>query len=891
MTDQIKKKPGKSNNKQKVASRQGEKKGLEILFFRLGETDFCARKEDLIDISGGNIIYRLPLTPAYFDGVVDLKGATTYVFDLAALVGITSTTSVHEGTLLIISEESPPAAFRVDELSGVATIKNEAIIPIPAYLKSEFIDACAIHEERLIPIINLSIILESILSKRLEATAKLSLSPPSKNSKKKLSKENLKFFLLGEETFAALDFDPTQPFFKLSDIAVIPGTPDFVLGISLFQGQALTIIDTSLRLHSKKSVSRKVLISKTGKDLFGFIVDAEKKHKTIKIQDLELPLLAKKKWMKSAILTGKEIIPILKLSSLLSPEEQINKETLAKSYSPDHSFEQSFFKQKVDINELLLMGKHHALPAAEVKEVISLKGYRNLPGLPSIVIGVSEHKGALLPVIDIEACFGIKSEMTKSWKMIHLENGDFSALVITKAALDEKELPPELHRKIPLIMKHRFLYGCYPNNEEKMISLVLNVYKMAVYFDEEMLREIFKHHTSIAKEDKRITASEPLSTQSDISLNAEDNQNDQAKVLGPWQETIESSQTSTEQEGDPEALNKEHDALINTEVDKTSQVEQPGEGVSTGDEQKKSLETIQGPEEKIEEPDPIASEERFHAAPDLSVRPLESSQHSISPQTSNVAPNCSAASEKLNTKNGVYIERIKHTKSKGYIWIFLSIFLLLCIALFYFFSPDNNSIRKQLNIKTPITTIKDHSIRKNSFEIKDMQSPTLTKNLTTIEEKTPPTKKREADHRTPKTSTTGQRAVKSEDYFMKTAAIEPKNNPTAKKEKASKAFIPVELPKPANKEAIQTLKPKKWKRNKNKYYPPLGEFDFYTVEEGDTLWDIAEAYSKNPYDYNLVAEDNKIIDPDLIYPGQRLRLQKKLKVDKTALPEQNEKIP
>ena len=99
------------------------------------------------------------------------------------------------------------------------------------------------------------------------------------------------------------------------------------------------------------------------------------------------------------------------------------------------------------------MGKHHALPATEVKEVISLKGYRNLPGLPSIVIGVSEHNGALLPVIDIEACFGIKSEMTKSWKMIHLENGDFSALVITKAALDEKELPPELHRKIPLIMK------------------------------------------------------------------------------------------------------------------------------------------------------------------------------------------------------------------------------------------------------------------------------------------------------------------------------------------------------------------------------------------------------------------------------------------------------
>jgi len=103
--------------------------------------------------------------------------------------------------------------------------------------------------------------------------------------------------------------------------------------------------------------------------------------------------------------------------------------------------------------------------------------------------------------------------------------------------------------------------------------------------------------------------------------------------------------------------------------------------------------------------------------------------------------------------------------------------------------------------------------------------------------------------------------------------------------------MPIEITKPVNKSSIQTPKPKKWKRNRNKYYPPLGEFDFYTVEDGDTLWDIAEAYSKNPYDYNLVAEDNKIIDPDLIYPGQKLRLQKKLKVDKTVLPEQNKTIP
>lgn len=860
MTDQTNKKADKPHNKHKAALRKGEKQSLEILFFRLGETDFCARKDDFIDITGGNIIYHLPLTPAYLDGVVDLNGATTYVFNLATLVGITSSISADEGTLLVISRKDPPAAFRIDEISGEAIIKNDEIIPIPAYLKSEFINTCAIHEERLIPIINLNRIFKSIRSERIETPAKLSLSPPAGVANKNLSKEKIKFFLLGKETFATLEFDPGQPLFKPNNIAIIPGTPDFVLGISLFQGLALTIIDTSIRLNDKKSEGRKVLISKTGKDLFGFIVDAEKKrHKNTKDKTLKLPHLTCKKWMTSAIFTGTEVIPILKLSSLLSPEERTSKEMLAKKYKPDHLFEQSFFKQKVNISEFILMGKHHALPAIEVKEIIRLKRYRNLPGLPSIVMGVSEHKGALLPVIDIEACFGIKSEMTKSWKMIHLENGDFSALVVTKAALDEKELPPELHRKMPLMMKHRFLYGCYPNNEAKMISLTLNVYKMAVYFDKEMLQEIFKHSISGIKEDKTIKTSEASSTKSGALLDAPDNLNGQATNLAPGEDTIGLSPATKEQKDGAEVPNKQQGVPINREDAKTDPLhkpEQPGEILATTDEQNRDFEGIKDNQENIKGEPSLTAKETFHIDPDLPIRPAESAQHSFPPKVSAATRSSSVTSKILNRKDGLNTERLKNSKSKGSLWIALSIFLLLCIALFLFFSPGRQPIKEEANIQPHITTIKEPI----------------------IDEKPSPAEKKEA-------------AIQSEDDLVQAEAVEANNNPIPEKQQPATPLIAVGTIKPVNKNITQTLKPKKWKRNKNKYYPPLGEFDFYTVEEGDTLWDIAEAYSKNPYDYNLVAEDNKIIDPDLIYPGQRLRLQKKLKVDKTALPEQNEVIP
>ena len=43
----------------------------------------------------------------------------------------------------------------------------------------------------------------------------------------------------------------------------------------------------------------------------------------------------------------------------------------------------------------------------------------------------------------------------------------------------------------------------------------------------------------------------------------------------------------------------------------------------------------------------------------------------------------------------------------------------------------------------------------------------------------------------------------------------------------------------------------------------------YTVREGDTLWNIAKAYGTT---VNDIARYNGIVETDVIYPGQRLRI-------------------
>lgn len=56
--------------------------------------------------------------------------------------------------------------------------------------------------------------------------------------------------------------------------------------------------------------------------------------------------------------------------------------------------------------------------------------------------------------------------------------------------------------------------------------------------------------------------------------------------------------------------------------------------------------------------------------------------------------------------------------------------------------------------------------------------------------------------------------------------------------------------------------------------PFKSETIIYTVVRGDTFWAIAGRFVNNPYKYTELAAQNKIINPDLIYPGNKIRIIK-----------------
>lgn len=58
--------------------------------------------------------------------------------------------------------------------------------------------------------------------------------------------------------------------------------------------------------------------------------------------------------------------------------------------------------------------------------------------------------------------------------------------------------------------------------------------------------------------------------------------------------------------------------------------------------------------------------------------------------------------------------------------------------------------------------------------------------------------------------------------------------------------------------------------------PPKEQTEFYTIKKGDTLSKIAKTYYGNAMKYPVIFEANRevIKNPDLIYPGQVIRIPK-----------------
>ena len=101
---------------------------------------------------------------------------------------------------------------------------------------------------------------------------------------------------------------------------------------------------------------------------------------------------------------------------------------------------------------------------------------------PGLVAGLADFGGELVPVLDLARIGGELPEKTADWRMMVLKNGDFRALLMCESARDARTLDPEVQRSVPVVLSFPVVYGCYTDGGA--VRLVLNVEELTVHYHE-----------------------------------------------------------------------------------------------------------------------------------------------------------------------------------------------------------------------------------------------------------------------------------------------------------------------------------------------------------------------------------------------------------------------
>ncbi len=132
-------------------------------------------------------------------------------------------------------------------------------------------------------------------------------------------------FIIGDNEYA-LDISEVQEVVRYQEITPLPKVPDYILGVINLRGKIIPIIDLGKRIgiESKFEDTRKIIIVKKNNELYGLLVDKVKGVLKVSSEEIEEVRYAdvklSEKYIKGLIRKGDNIIIVLNLDNILSPE-------------------------------------------------------------------------------------------------------------------------------------------------------------------------------------------------------------------------------------------------------------------------------------------------------------------------------------------------------------------------------------------------------------------------------------------------------------------------------------------------------------------------------------------------------------------------------------------
>lgn len=137
---------------------------LQLVTFRLGNEEFSLDILRVQEIIRHMELTRVPRTPDFVDGVINLRGRVIPVLDLRKRFGLPSDERTNETRIIVVDVDNKTVGLKVDAVSEVLRLPADTVEPAPAIVtgaESEYIKGVGKLDGRLLILLDV----EKILSR------------------------------------------------------------------------------------------------------------------------------------------------------------------------------------------------------------------------------------------------------------------------------------------------------------------------------------------------------------------------------------------------------------------------------------------------------------------------------------------------------------------------------------------------------------------------------------------------------------------------------------------------------------------------------------------------------------------------------------------------------
>jgi purine-binding chemotaxis protein CheW len=208
---------------------------------------------------------KVPRTPAYVDGIANLRGVVLPVIDMRTRFGMERAEETDRTQVLVVDIDGVKTGLRVDRVKQVTSVLRSEIEPPPAAIRgtsSDYLEGVVKLEkgQRIVMALNAAHVCEIGVTHRAASAnggashseaARTEASDDSKNADADVQK--MVTFRIAKEEFA-FNMEHVREILRVQTPNQVPDVPDYVLGVLTVRGQILPVIDLR-RLLQQRSLA------------------------------------------------------------------------------------------------------------------------------------------------------------------------------------------------------------------------------------------------------------------------------------------------------------------------------------------------------------------------------------------------------------------------------------------------------------------------------------------------------------------------------------------------------------------------------------------------------------------------------------------------------------